>query len=760
MSTRLGWHIAIALVIATGCVEDPAAPNESTSPLRNVSSGIEVSGIPLGVPADAQWFAPSGMNDARQIVGRGRHLCMDDKGRTLTVDRAYLWQNGQFTDLGTLAPANPCAYVYARAINNSGVVVGYALGAQPVNELAAFVYDNNGIRKLKQATGSDVAVDINDAGVIVGYARKQVDAGSILVQWTNGVPMDLGADHDLHPEAIAINNGGAVLGSYHGSGSGYGGGFLIKNGTFTQLPSNFRPVALSDDDIVVGSMGGVGAEVPAIWENGQLTEVFPPSEYYLQPTSLFRAVDINASGQILVMAFSTFQRLSDGATFAGTLLVDNGSITQLSAGISNHPGHHWVEAALNSVGDVVGSAGTTGQTYLWTAPVPSNDPGATPVGANIEVRPLDLTTGERSPVSLTFSNVTGGGTTAVTSGTMGVGSGPPPPSGFRLGSPKTYFEITTTATFSGPVTVCIDYTGTAFGNENLLKLLHGDGSGNWTDVTTSRDTQINIICGTVESFSPFLVAEENAAPTVNAIALPTGPLAVNTAATVSASFTDANPLDVHTAIIDWGDGTTPTAVMVSELYGSGTLSSSHMYGAAGVYTVQVTVNDGDLTGSRSSALDNPAYVVVYDPNGGFVTGGGWIDSPAGAYIAEPALTGRVSFGFVSRYHNGARTPSGRTDFQFRAANLTFRSSSYEWLVVSGARAQFKGAGIINGADDYGFMLTAIDGELDGGGGTDRFRLKIWDRVTDAIVYDSGLGAADDTSPATPLGGGSIVIHRK
>jgi hypothetical protein len=59
-----------------------------------------------------------------------------------------------------------------------------------------------------------------------------------------------------------------------------------------------------------------------------------------------------------------------------------------------------------------------------------------------------------------------------------------------------------------------------------------------------------------------------------------------------------------------------------------------------------------------------------------------------------------------------------------------------WPVVAGAEAQFKGLGAINGSGNYGFMLTAIDGQVNGGGGVDKFRLKIWDRATGNIVYDN------------------------
>ena len=82
------------------------------------------------------------------------------------------------------------------------------------------------------------------------------------------------------------------------------------------------------------------------------------------------------------------------------------------------------------------------------------------------------------------------------------------------------------------------------------------------------------------------------------------------------------------------------------------------------------------------------YIVVYDPNGGFVTGGGWIDSPPGAYLAEPSLSGKANFGFLSKYLKGATVPTGQTEFQLHFADFTFQSTAYQWLVVSTPKAQW------------------------------------------------------------------------
>jgi PKD repeat protein len=252
------------------------------------------------------------------------------------------------------------------------------------------------------------------------------------------------------------------------------------------------------------------------------------------------------------------------------------------------------------------------------------------------------------------------------------------------------------------------------------------------------------------------VSVENVAPIVTSIVLPSAPVAVNAPITLSATFTDLGTGDTHTGTFELGAG----GMVVPGSVSSGSLSATVSFAQAGVYTIVARVTDDDGgVGTRSSAIDVTAFVVVYDPSGSFVTGGGWISSLAGAYAADPTLSGKASFGFVSKYKPGASTPSGDTEFQFKAGALSFKSTSYEWLVVSGSQARYKGEGTVNGGGRYSFMLTAVDGDRQGGGDIDRFRLKIWDVASGAIVYDNKMGEADESDAATSLGGGSIVIHK-
>jgi hypothetical protein len=129
----------------------------------------------------------------------------------------------------------------------------------------------------------------------------------------------------------------------------------------------------------------------------------------------------------------------------------------------------------------------------------------TNAGSGVQVA-LDaaLPGGGSAPVSLTFDQVVVPGNTSAAASA----GGPAPPNGFKLGNPPVYYELATTATFSGNVRVCIGWTEGQFANENHIKLFHHESSG-WVDITdsSSRDTANNTLCGVTASFSPFALME-------------------------------------------------------------------------------------------------------------------------------------------------------------------------------------------------------------------------------------------------------------
>jgi hypothetical protein len=129
------------------------------------------------------------------------------------------------------------------------------------------------------------------------------------------------------------------------------------------------------------------------------------------------------------------------------------------------------------------------------------EPGATPPGTDVVVVPEDPATGT-FPVTLSFAEVTEGGQTSLEI----LETGTPPPFGFELGSPPTYYELSTTASYTGPVEICIDYNTISFVNEDSLRLFHLEDD-QWVDRTVSLDTETNVICAEVSSLSEFAVLE-------------------------------------------------------------------------------------------------------------------------------------------------------------------------------------------------------------------------------------------------------------
>jgi hypothetical protein len=184
-------------------------------------------------------------------------------------------------------------------------------------------------------------------------------------------------------------------------------------------------------------------------------------------------------------------------------------------------------------------------------------------------------------------------------------------------------------------------------------------------------------------------------------------------------------------------------------------------------TFETTIHAGSIEVSLSSGTWTDDYGVVKDLNS--TDAYPWNEFQYGAYVGVDSwpstnsvlfdvtvsgcqceLAGKASFGFVAKYKKGADVPDGQTEFVFRAADLNFHSSSYDWLVVTGSNyAKFKGTGTINGEGAYQFQLWAGDDE------PDTYRIKIWEEDgsgKETVIYDNGMNQA--------IGGGSIVVHTK
>ncbi|MBK6016871.1 family 43 glycosylhydrolase [Streptomyces sp. MBT53] len=214
------------------------------------------------------------------------------------------------------------------------------------------------------------------------------------------------------------------------------------------------------------------------------------------------------------------------------------------------------------------------------------------------------------------------------------------------------------------------------------------------------------------SSDTLTVTVTNAAPVIRDATGPAKPVSVGAKITLITHYTDPGSSDTLTCSVDWADGTAPTSC-----------GAGHTYRKAGIYHPTVTVTDDDGAATSRTLTD----LVVYDHAAGWAVGSGTFASPAGAYPASRRLTGKAAFSFSLSYARNATTPTGRVAFDFKAAGLKFRSTSSDWLVVTGSRARYQGSGTLNGVKGYGVSITATDHP-------DTFLINVWRKSTGVTVY--------------------------
>ena len=134
----------------------------------------------------------------------------------------------------------------------------------------------------------------------------------------------------------------------------------------------------------------------------------------------------------------------------------------------------------------------------------------------------------RSGGTITFGSVTTAGTTTVDA----ILTPPAVPTGY-LTTGATYFDISTTAVFGEPVTLCVPYSGIADG----ARLLHHDGT-EWVDVTLTDSG--TMLCAEVSSLSPFAIVDSTPV-VVPVTSIQTAPAASTPSSTAIFAFT-SDPL--------------------------------------------------------------------------------------------------------------------------------------------------------------------------------------------------------------------------
>jgi len=128
-------------------------------------------------------------------------------------DRAFIWNSGTMTDLGSLVQSGiGTSWSYGYSINAIGQVVGVAYDDTFENSSAWF-FTGSSVRGLGDLGGGNAeAVAVNDLGQIVGFSTNRAGNDRAFLTTGSTTMRDLGTLGGGSSFATAINNAGQVVG--------------------------------------------------------------------------------------------------------------------------------------------------------------------------------------------------------------------------------------------------------------------------------------------------------------------------------------------------------------------------------------------------------------------------------------------------------------------------------------------------------------------------------------------------------------------